>query len=120
MKLKENLKFTLLLIGLSTGLYFIHFLVFRDIYHLTLFALEDLAFVPIDVFFVSLILNRVLKSNERKKKMSKVYMIIEIFFSVVGSELLREFAAHDKRLKQVKQDLIIKPNWKEQDFYLDC
>jgi len=93
-----------------------HYIIFRDPHHLALFALEDLAFVPIDVIFVSLILKRVLNSNEKKKKLSKLYMIIEIFFSIIGSELLREFATHDKRLKQVKDDLIIRPNWKEHEF----
>ncbi|MEX1377586.1 MAG: hypothetical protein AB1Z23_08930 [Eubacteriales bacterium] len=117
MKLKrDDYKFIVLLFGMSAALYFVHFLIFRDAHHLSLFALEDLAFVPIDVFFVSLILNRVLKSNEKKKKMSKLYMIIEIFFSIIGSDLLREFSNHDKRLIKIRDDLIIKPNWTEKDF----
>lgn len=117
MKIKrEEAKFILILVVLSAILYCVHFLIFRDFHHLALFALEDLAFVPIDVIFVSLILNRVLKSNEKKKKVSKLYMIIEIFFSVIGSELLREFATHDLRLKQVQSDLIITPDWKEKEF----
>lgn len=113
---KTQQKFILLLILISAILYCVHYLIFRDFHHLALFALEDLAFVPIDVIFVSLILNKVLASNEKKKKLSKLYMVIEIFFSVIGTDLLREFASNDTSLEQVQDDLIIKPEWKEKEF----
>ena len=113
---KNERNFIIFLIILSILLYVVHFLIFKDIHHITLFALEDLAFVPIEVVFVSLILHRVIASNDRKKKMSKLYMVIEMFFSEVGSELLRVFATNDTKLKEIQNDLMVKEDWTNRDF----
>jgi len=113
---RDEVIFIISLIVISILLYVLHFIIFRDIHHIGVFALEDLAFVPIEVIFVSLILHRVLKENERKKKMSKLYMVIEMFFSEVGSELLRVFATNDNKLSEIKEDLIVKEDWSDRDF----
>lgn len=76
-------------------------------HHITLFALEDLAFVPIEVISVTLIFHRILNINEKKKRISKLYMVIEMFFSEVGTELLRAFSQCDEELYNMREDLSI-------------
>ena len=113
---RQELTFILLLVLISAVLYIVHFLIFRNAEHIGLFALGDLAFVPKEVIFVSLIFHRALASNERRKKLSKLYMVIELFFSEVGAELLRLFSANDTRLSEIQQDLNITDDWKDKDF----
>ena len=106
-QLKNDLPIVILLILLSMALYIVHFLIFHDIRHITLFALEDLAFVPIEVISVTLIFHRILSMNEKKKRISKLYMVIEMFFSEAGTELLRAFSQCDEALDDIKDDVKI-------------
>jgi hypothetical protein len=75
----------MLLVFISLMLYAMHILVFRHIEHVTIFANSNLAFVPIEVICVTLIFYRVLANNERKKKVSNLYMFIAAFFSETGA-----------------------------------
>ena len=43
-------------------------------------------------------------------------MVIEMFFSEVGSELLRVFATNDTKLKEIQNDLMVKEDWTNRDF----
>ncbi len=113
--IRQEIGFIALLLVLSIILYSVHFMIFHDLHHIEVFALEDLAFVPIEVLLVSMILHRVLETNERKKKLSKLYMVIETFFSMVGSDLLRIFATNDKNLSNIKNELNVRANWDEND-----
>lgn len=101
---------------ISIGLYAAHLMIFKDVEHVTIFALSDLAFVPIEVICVTLIFHRVLDNNEKKKKISKLYMIIETFFSEVGTELLRAFAHNDKTLEKMDRLLNINCDWNDKEY----
>ncbi|MEW6769943.1 MAG: hypothetical protein AB1330_00935 [Bacillota bacterium] len=48
------------LIVLSALLYFLHYLIFRDPHHIAIYLLGDLAFLPLAVLMVTLILHRLL------------------------------------------------------------
>ena len=106
----------IILAVISLVLYIVNILIFKDIHHVAIFALEDLAFVPIEVICVTLIFRRVLVNNERKKKVSKLYMVIATFYSEVGTELLRAFANNDVALKQIEGEIAITLDWKDKDF----
>lgn len=112
----SDLPLIIILVVISMALYATHLLVFKNLEHVTIFALGDLAFVPIEVIFVTLIFHRVLASNERKKKVGKLYMVVEMFFSEVGTELLRAFAHNDVTLGDIEKDITIKNGWTEKDF----
>ena len=106
----------IILISISLALYAAHFLIFNDIEHITIFGLSDFAFMPIEVVCVTLIFHKVLDNNEKEKKISKLYMIIETFFSEVGTELLRAFACNDKSLKELERLIKLDCDWSEKDF----
>ena len=115
-KRNGQLALIIVLVLISLALYATHLLVFKDLQHVTIFALGDLAFVPIEVICVTLIFHRVLANNERKKKVSKLYMVIATFYSEVGTELLRAFANNDVALKQIEGEIAITLDWKDKDF----
>ncbi|OQA21709.1 MAG: hypothetical protein BWY60_00520 [Actinobacteria bacterium ADurb.Bin346] len=52
---------------LSAILYTIHFFVFRDSHHIFIYLLGDIAFLPIEVLIVTLIIDRVLSVREKKQ-----------------------------------------------------
>jgi hypothetical protein len=47
----------LALVALSTLFYFIHFLIFRDAHHIFIYMVGDIAFVPVEVLLVTLIIH---------------------------------------------------------------
>jgi hypothetical protein len=78
-------------VGLSSAslvLYLIHFACFRDAQYLWLSSLTSLAFLPISVLVVTLIIDRLLTARERTLRRDKLRMLIAVFFSSVGNKLL--------------------------------
>jgi len=70
-------------------------LAFRDFHHLAIFTLHDIAFLPVEVLIVTMILHELLERRARREKLHKLSMVIAAFFSEVGAELLRRIAVFD-------------------------
>jgi hypothetical protein len=75
-----------------------------------------LAFVPIQVLLVTLIINQMLTVREKHNLIKKLNMVIGIYFSEVGTELLRLFYEFEPNASIIKQDLIIDNSWSEKRF----
>lgn len=84
-----ELRFAFSLAALSAVLLFAHYLVFRDAHHILIFTAHDIAFLPLEVLFVSLILEKIIERRERRELLAKVRMITGAAFSSVGTEFLR-------------------------------
>lgn len=104
------------LITLSAALYVLHFAVFQDVYHIWIYLLGDLAFLPIEVLLVTLILHRLLEFRDKRMKLEKLNMVIGTFFSTVGTELLAIFSDHDPRMPAFRKELLIAESWSPEDF----
>nr|WP_245323404.1 hypothetical protein [Methanomicrobium sp. W14] len=105
-----------LLIIASAFLYFIHYLIFGDLHHIGIFALHELAFLPIEVLLVTLVIHRMLETREKKKRLEKMNMVIGTFFSVLGTSLLRCFSNHNPHIKKIREELLVKKDWKPENF----
>jgi hypothetical protein len=57
------------LIALSVALYALHLAIFQDPHHIWIYLLGDLAFLPIEVLLVTLILHQLLEMRDRKMKL---------------------------------------------------
>jgi hypothetical protein len=83
------------LIVMSAVLYSIHYLVFGDARHMLMYLLGDLAFLPIEVFLVTVVVHQLLTEREKRTMLKKLNMVIGAFFSEVGTRLLKGFVAVD-------------------------
>lgn len=63
-------------VALSGLLYFVHHLIFRDAHHIFLYLLGDLAFLPLEVLLVVIIIERVLAHPEMLAKLEKLNMVM--------------------------------------------
>ena len=97
----------LYLVGLSAVLYAIHYAIFHDSHHIFVFLVEDIAFVPIEVLLVTLIIHRLLSSREKRAMLEKLNMVIGTFFSEVGTELLRRLSDVDLNSDENRAKLIV-------------
>lgn len=105
-----------MLILLSAGIYYAHFLIFRDLHHIFIYLVGDVAFVFIEVLMVTLGLHQLLHYREKKNLLNKLNMVIGAFFSEVGTELLKAFSDLDLESANIKGRLIIKNTWTDKDF----
>ena len=85
------------LLAVSGVLFYAHYVIFHDLHHLGIFTLHDLAFLPLEVLIVTLILDAMLKRRERKELLQKLNMVIGAFFSEVGGELLERLSVFDTK-----------------------
>jgi hypothetical protein len=106
----------LILVTVSAGIFVIHYAIFHDSHHIFIYMLHDLAFVPIEVLLVSLIIHRLLGVRERRSLMNKLNMVIGVFFSEVGAELIKEFVRMDPTCTGLGARLAIDHKWTGRKF----
>jgi hypothetical protein len=107
---------SLLLIGASALTYAIHYLIFRDLHHIFLYLIGDIAFLFINVLLVILFIEQLLAQREKRVLLKKMNMVIGIFFSEVGFELLKKFALLVEEAQDLAKRLAISPSWSRKDF----
>ena len=113
--------FWLLLLALSLTLtsiilYFVHYLLFKDIHHIFLYLIGDIAFLPVEVMLVSLIIERILNRREKEVRLDKLNMIIGTFFSELGNKLIELLSKHDTSITTVIPYLKINNSWDKKEF----
>jgi hypothetical protein len=108
--------FGLILIVLSVAFYLLHYWIFRDVHHIFLYLIGDVAFLFIDVLIVALVLQRLLVYREKQAILKKLNMVIGTFFSEVGTELLAFCAKYDNPPENTVTILIVTPQWSKSDF----
>jgi len=99
------------LVLLSLVLYGVHFMIFHDEEHILVFFFSDLAFIPIEILIVTLIIDQLLASRERQARMEKLNMVIGTFFSTLGTPLLSMLARADEGVDAIRSELIFDGDW---------
>ncbi len=119
MKNRLNWQFFLglVLVVLSVAAYYIHYLIFRDLHHIFIYLVGDIAFVFLEVFLVTLVMHQLLHYREKKQLLNKLNMVIGAFFSEVGTDLLKTFSVFDKEAYKITQQLIVSNAWSEKEFH---
>jgi len=119
-QMKPNTRWKLgvaaVLVTLSIVLYVAHYLIFHDEHHLFIFFIGDLAFVPVEVLIVTLIIDQMLESREKELRIEKLNMVIGTFFSTLGTSLLSRFSRADPGISTVQERYVIGNDWKKSQF----
>ena len=104
------------LIASSVIAYLIHYVIFRDAYHIFIYAVGDLAFLPIEVLIVTLIIEKLLSIRETRERLEKLNMVIGVFFSEAGTPLLGAFSGYDRNIDRIRNDLMLSAQETEMQF----
>lgn len=104
------------LIASSAVLYYCHYLVFHDPHHIFIYMLGDIAFVPLEVLLVVIVIERILSQRERRSLMNKLNMVIGAFFSEVGTQLLGELTPAVTERGEVRERLGVRADWRPREF----
>lgn len=118
--MRRRFSFTLCLaialLALSAAIYVVHYLVFRDVHHILIYLVGDLAFLPLEVLLVVLIIERTLARREKQAKLQKLNMVVGAFFTEVGNRLLRDLLVYFDNRMEISRHLNITENWAKKDF----
>ncbi|MFC1909865.1 hypothetical protein ACFLXC_01045 [Chloroflexota bacterium] len=101
---------------LSVIFYVVHYFVFHDVHHILIFMVGDLAFLPLEVFIVVLVIERILGRREKQAKLQKLNMVVGAFFSDVGNYLLRNLIEQFDNKQEISHHLNISSSWTNKDF----
>lgn len=104
------------LLALSLVMYTVHYLLFHDIHHIFIYFVGDIAFIPIEVLIVTLIIDQMLESREKTQRMEKLNMVIGTFFSTTGTPLLGLLVRADPCIDTLRQRLVVRDSWRQSDF----
>lgn len=115
-KYKATLLLGLALIGLSVSLHVLHYAIFRDLHHIMIFLLADFAFIPLEVFFVSVVLDRIIERRDERQIRKKIYMLIGLFYQEIGSSLLNAFVEADQDAQTHMENANVTFKWREEQY----
>jgi hypothetical protein len=102
------------LLALSASLYLLQIELFHKLEDTGFYFFQDLAFVPIQVLLVTLIINRLLVVREKKATLKKLNMIVGVFFSEIGTRLMTCFYRLEPRAREIEQALWVREDWSRQ------
>lgn len=117
--IKRHRRFIILaaiFVASSALIYFVHYRVFGNPYHIFIYLLGDLAFLPLEVFIVVIVIERILAYREKQALLSKLNMVVGAFFSEVGNSLITDLICSMENRDETFQCLAIKPDWQASDF----
>jgi hypothetical protein len=100
----------------SAILYGVHYAIFRDAHHIILYLVGDVAFLPLEVLIVGLIIERIISVRERRTLVHKLNMVIGAFFSELGAPLLAELLPAMCAAPEIKEHLHLRTSWNKEDF----
>jgi hypothetical protein len=108
--------FAVVLVATSAALYCVHYLLFHNPEHIFVFLVSDIAFVPIEVLLVTLVLDGMLRRHEKLTIVEKLNMVVGAFFTDVGTEALQRLASFDTDSRSLGDTLSPTLDWKPSDF----
>lgn len=117
--MKKNFKWVLISLSfiiLSIIIYTIHYFIFRDSHHIFIYMLGDIGFLPIEVLLVTLVFHKVIDDKTKNEKLKKLNVVIGVFFSEVGLEIIKIFTNKDKNLHILQNSLLIQTDWTNKNF----
>ena len=115
-RLNWQVMLALSLIIMSLLLYLLHYAIFRDPHHIYIYMLGDIAFIPIEVLLVAVIVHQLLSNREKRVRLEKMNMVIGAFFSELGTTMLTFFSDYDPNLDHIRRNLIVTNDWSKEEF----
>ncbi len=118
MNKKNNWKFfaASILIIFSIIIYVMNYLIFRNPHDIFFYLTIDLAFLPINVLLVTLIIDTLLNLREKKSMLNKLNMVIGVFYSEIGITLIKDFNKYFEGIEKISEKLSRIDEWNKKEF----
>ncbi|MFL0193999.1 hypothetical protein ACJDU8_00110 [Clostridium sp. WILCCON 0269] len=100
--IKQYLFISVILIFLSFIMFLIHYLIFGQLENTIYYSLMSLCFIPINILAVTLVFEKIVERHSRLERLSKLNMLVGLFFSDIGFALLKLIVAGDEKVKYLE------------------
>lgn len=115
-KNKWQMFLAVFLVVLSIVFYLMHYFIFKDAHHIFIYLLGDIAFIPIEVLIVTIIIHQLLEIREKRSIIKKLNMVIGCFFSEVGTHLLKNLSLFNAVKGDLEENFLITNKWSNEQF----
>ncbi|MHB1254374.1 MAG: hypothetical protein ACYCZ1_09470 [Candidatus Humimicrobiaceae bacterium] len=105
-----------ILILFSIVVYLINYFIFKNPHDIFFYLTIDIAFLPINVLLVTLIIDTLLNQREKKSMLNKLNMVIGVFFSEAGITLIRNFNKYFEGIETISEKLSKISKWNKKEF----
>lgn len=103
-------------LAVSGLIYVIHYAIFQDVHHIFIYMVGDFAFLPLEVFIVVIVIERILNGREKRLILNKLNMVVGAFYSEVGNHLLGSLLTSFEDRQNITSHLAISEDWQPADF----
>lgn len=104
------------LVALSVVIYLVNYFIFWDGRDLLFYLMIDLAFLPVEVLIVGVIVERLIARRAKDAIAQKLNMVIGAFFSELGAPLLARLLPAMCGAGEIQERLHVRASWKKEDF----
>lgn len=108
--LKRNLLIGISLLAFSIIIYSIQINIFHDPHETYFLLFQDLAFLPLEIFLISFILEKYLESKEKQEKLRKIQILVSAFYSEVGTPLINNLLYFNINRQKFQETLAFEKN----------
>ena len=102
--LKQYLFVSFILIFLSFIMFLVHYLIFGQLENTEYYSFMNLCFIPINILAVTLVFEKLVERRSKLERISKLNMLVGLFFSDVGFTLLKLIVAGDENIQSLDLD----------------
>lgn len=104
-------------VAASCLFYFFHWEVFHNKHDLFFYTGLDIAFLPVQVLLVTMVIQKLLERREKQALLKKLNMVIGAFQSEVGGVLLAVFSQADPHMLTIRNELMVNGRWSDKEFH---
>lgn len=116
----KKLNSTYIILGVllisSLATYLFQIMKFQDPRNTAFYFLQDVAFLPLQVAIVTVVIGKILNHREKKERLKKTNLMLSTFFSEVGNDLLEQFHKLHATPRELETYLAVEENWGNRDF----
>lgn len=116
MKTKQHKIFWISALVASILMYIVQYAVFNDYLGIINSFLGKIAFVPIQVFLITVVISGILSDMEKSARLEKLNILIGTFFSETGTKSLKYFSKIDPNIEEIGNKLKVTDSWVDEDF----
>lgn len=114
-KINWKIKLAIILLIASAILYTIAYFGFNEPDKVLFYIVIDLAFIPLDILIVALVIESIIEKKEKETIHEKLDMILGVFFSEIGNDLLETLSKVNNEKGEIDKIEHI-DRWDDKDF----
>lgn len=113
---KSKFKRVSSLVAMTVIFYVLYYLVFHNFKEIYSNMIQMVVQAPFDMLVTGCLFNYILNRKEEKEEEKKLNMLIDIFYSEIGNDILDIMVKSDGCIDEVREFTLIKRDWEEEEF----